>query len=88
MQAAAFDMPETGLPQAGPVSAVLRPEQPEFPGADGATLKQLMGMAEESILREYRRRFKSTRKLARALGISQPSVVRKLHQYGIDDADG
>ena len=51
------------------------------------SLRQILAQHEESILRAYRRQYGSTRKLAEMLGVSQPSVVRKLKQYGIAAAD-
>lgn len=47
------------------------------------TLKEILSRHEESILRAYKRKYRSTRRMAELLGISQPSVVRKLNQYGI-----
>lgn len=47
------------------------------------TLKVAVGAAEEMLLRDAARRYGSTRKIARVLGISQSSVVRKLKKYGI-----
>jgi len=52
-----------------------------------ASLKELLGKTEESILRQYKKKYRSTRKIAQALQISQPSVVKKLNQYGIVDTD-
>ena len=40
--------------------------------------------AERQLLREARRRFGSTRRMAAALGVSQSTVVRRLEKYGID----
>lgn len=39
---------------------------------------------EHRLLREARKKFRTTRAMAEALGISQPSVVRKLRKYTID----
>jgi TyrR family helix-turn-helix protein len=52
-----------------------------------SSLKTLLDKTEESILREYKKKYKSTRKIAEALKISQPSVVKKLNQYGINDSN-
>ena len=50
---------------------------------ESGTLKDMLSRHEESILRDCRQKCGSTRKMAKLLGISQPSVVRKLRQYGI-----
>ena len=50
---------------------------------ESGTLKDMLARHEESILRDCRQKCGSTRKMAKLLGISQPSVVRKLRQYGI-----
>ena len=49
----------------------------------GQGLSQQMEAAEKSILLEAARSCRTTREMAAALGISQPSVVRKLRQHGI-----
>jgi len=54
----------------------------------GLPLKVLLGKAEASILREYKKLYTSTRRMAKALQVSQPSVVRKLKQYGLNDEPG
>jgi TyrR family helix-turn-helix protein len=74
-----------------------KPIPPAAVGEDGAaesmnkktehnksSLKEFLSEAEESILREYKRRYHSTRQIAEALNISQSSVVRKLQQYGLN----
>jgi len=38
---------------------------------------------EKQILQEHKNRYQTTRRMALTLGISQPSVVRKLHKYKI-----
>lgn len=57
------------------------PKSPALP--ETGTLKDILARHEESILRVYKQKYGSTRKIAKLLGISQPSVVRKLKQYGI-----
>ena len=54
---------------------------------EGGSLKEMLGRREREILRLYQQQYKSTRKMARLLGISQSSVVRKLHQYGLQAED-
>ena len=73
----AFDQGEDQSPAEAPAPAAPQPE------AEGGSLKEMLARQEREILRLYQRRYGSTRKLARLLGISQSSVVRKLHQYGL-----
>ena len=42
-----------------------------------------LAKAEKKILSDALNKYKSTRAIAKALGISQPTVVRKLHKYGL-----
>ena len=63
------------------VSGARAPESPASP--ETGTLKDILARHEESILRAYKQKCGSTRKMAKQLGISQPTVVRKLKQYGI-----
>jgi len=44
-------------------------------------LKKALAEYERDILRQARQKYRTTREIALALGISQPSVVRKLQQY-------
>ena len=46
-----------------------------------------MSMAEKHILKDALEKYGSTRAMAKALKISQPTVVRKLHKYGMKTAD-
>ena len=57
------------------------------PSLERCSLRAILAQQEESILRAYHSQYSSTRKLAEMLGVSQPSIVRKLRQYGIA-ADG
>lgn len=59
------------------------PAPPPAAELETGNLKDILARHEESILRVYKQKYGSTRKMARLLGISQPSVVRKLKQYGI-----
>jgi len=54
-----------------------------IPTSDNFTLKEVLEKAEKEMLQISINKHKSTRLMAKALGISQPSVVRKLHKYGI-----
>jgi TyrR family helix-turn-helix protein/PAS domain S-box-containing protein len=47
------------------------------------SLNEGIVQAEREILEQALRKYKSTRQLARHLGISQPTVVRKLKKYGL-----
>ncbi len=58
-------------------------EVPEVREWSGQGMSQQMEAAEKSILLEAARSCRTTREMAAALGISQPSVVRKLRQHGI-----
>jgi len=51
------------------------------------SLKEILSETEETVLREYKQRYRSTRQIAVVLNISQSSVVRKLQQYGINDCE-
>lgn len=48
------------------------------------SLKEILEEVEVTVLKEYQQKYGSTRNIAKALGISQPSVVRKLQQYGLN----
>ncbi len=50
---------------------------------DGASLNDEIGALEKQILEKALVQFKTTRELARQLGISQPTVVRKLKKYAL-----
>lgn len=51
--------------------------------AEDFTLKEVLDKAEKEMLQLSFNKHKSTRKMAKALKVSQPTVVRKLHKYGI-----
>ena len=53
----------------------------------GGSLKEMLSQREREILQLYQQRYKSTRKIANMLGISQSSVVRKLNLYGLQSED-
>ncbi|MFZ3580481.1 sigma 54-interacting transcriptional regulator [Virgibacillus sp. DJP39] len=48
---------------------------------EGRTLPAILGKVEEEILVNAQKRYKTTTEMAKILGISQPSVVRKLKKY-------
>jgi PAS domain S-box-containing protein len=51
------------------------------------TLSNILNQAEKETLIQAMGKHKSTRAMAKALGISQPSVVRKLHKHGLVSTD-
>ncbi len=53
----------------------------------GKTLQAALEEVEKRILRKALTQYGSTRKVARALGINQSTVVRKLRRYGLDGDD-
>ena len=77
LAAQAFDDRDEGSPETPAVR----------PSLERCSLRAILAQQEESILRAYHSQYSSTRKLAEMLGVSQPSIVRKLRQYGIA-ADG
>ncbi|MGI6737643.1 MAG: sigma-54 interaction domain-containing protein [Anaerovoracaceae bacterium] len=52
-------------------------------GGGGRSLNEQLDAAERDILARAARRYPTTRALARALQTSQPTIVRKLHKYGL-----
>ena len=48
------------------------------------TLQEMLEEYEKSILKDYRKKFKSTYKMADALGTNQSTIARKLHKYHIE----
>ena len=51
------------------------------------TLQEVLEKAEKEMLQLSYNKHKSTRKMAKALQVSQPTIVRKLHKYGIFSSD-
>lgn len=49
-------------------------------------LKSAIEEVEKQLLKSAMEKFKTTREIAKALGISQPTVVRKLNRHGIVDS--
>ncbi|MFQ7473765.1 MAG: TyrR/PhhR family helix-turn-helix DNA-binding protein, partial [Anaerovoracaceae bacterium] len=47
------------------------------------SLSAAMEKAEKEILRNALLNYKSTRAIAKVLQVSQPTIVRKLHKYGL-----
>ncbi len=48
------------------------------------SLDEVLDSVEKQVLIKARKRYKTTTQIAKALGISQPSVFRKLRKHGID----
>lgn len=87
----------TGTPS--PVSSVLVPGEealveplspgnpgalPDHQGLENLNLTDYIAVVERQILERARKEHSSTHKIARALGISQSSVVRKMRKYGLE----
>jgi TyrR family helix-turn-helix protein len=51
------------------------------------SLKDALDHAEREILLRAQEQYKTTRAMAKALGVSQPTVVRKLQKYQIADTE-
>ncbi|MEA1962333.1 MAG: sigma 54-interacting transcriptional regulator [Bacillota bacterium] len=51
--------------------------------SEGMNLKEAMERVEKRFIQQYLQRCGSTRKTAAALGVSQPTIVRKAARYGI-----
>ncbi len=53
----------------------------------GKNLKAALDYAEKEILIKALEKYKTTRSMAKALGVSQPTIVRKLQKYQITDTE-
>ena len=53
-------------------------------GMDGRTLPMILDSVEKRVLKLAKQRYKTTTEMAKQLGISQPSIVRKLKKYEQD----
>jgi TyrR family helix-turn-helix protein len=47
-------------------------------------LVEILERVEKQVLIHARKQYKTTIQMAKSLGISQPSVVRKIRKYGIE----
>ncbi len=63
-------------------SAQIQSTQP-----DGLSLSEALERSEREILKRTMAEHKSTRAMAKALKVSQPTIVRKLHKYGLTNDD-
>ncbi|MDR0139498.1 sigma 54-interacting transcriptional regulator [Metabacillus idriensis] len=59
------------------------PPSSTFPIDDHQTLSEMMDAVERQILLKARKKYKTTVRMAEALGISQPSIVRKMKKHHI-----
>jgi PAS domain S-box-containing protein len=62
--------------------AVANPSK-TFTYQEGRTLSDILDEVEKEVLLQARKQYRTTAEIARAIGISQPSVVRKLKQHHI-----
>lgn len=62
-------------------------QQQPIRNTEELSLSEAMEQAEKEILTRALTEHKSTRAIAKALKISQPTVVRKLHKYGLSTCD-
>jgi TyrR family helix-turn-helix protein len=67
-------------------AAVEKPATPIAALMTGASLTDEISSVEKQILEKALAQFKTTRELARQLGISQPTVVRKLKKYALSSS--
>lgn len=76
----------TILPENLPSFIVESANIPE-PGssAEGKSLKEALDHAEREILTKAAEKYKTTRAIAKALGVSQPTIVRKLQKYHLTE---
>jgi transcriptional regulator with PAS, ATPase and Fis domain len=52
---------------------------------ENLTLKENMNIVEKNIIEKALKKYKSSRKAAKALGVSQPTVLRKANILGIKE---
>ncbi len=72
------------VPDGTPTPAVTTPQDtPTKAGHGDYSLRDALEQYEAKLLADALERYKSTYAIARALGISQPTVVRKLKRYGL-----
>lgn len=71
------------LPQDVIVGAESMSGLPLCHGANEVSMAQILDSVEKRVLAEASRRYSKQREVAEALGMSQPTVARKLQKYGI-----
>ena len=75
------------LPQDVTAGADIAASYAPIPQDRPISLAQVLENVEKRVLQNARQRCRSQEEIARALGLSQPTVARKLHKYGIAAAD-
>lgn len=75
---------EENLPVFIRTSAEAQPVQ----SMEHTSLRASMERAEKEVLTRALAEYKSTRAIAKALQVSQPTIVRKLHKYGLTSKEG
>ena len=75
---------EENLPVFIRTSAEAQPVQ----SMEHTSLRASMEWAEKEVLTRALAEYKSTRAIAKALQVSQPTIVRKLHKYGLTPKEG
>ena len=75
---------EENLPVFIRTSAEAQPVQ----SMEHTSLRASMERAEKEVLTRALAEYKSTRAIAKALQVSQPTIVRKLHKYGLTPKEG
>jgi TyrR family helix-turn-helix protein len=65
------------------------PEDPAFAEQwpKGMTLKQILKSVEREVLLKALEKYKNQSEMAAALGVSQPTIARRLKKYGIKAMD-
>ena len=72
------DLPQSVLSLAGTNS-----EMPHGNWPEEMTMNQILESVERQVLLEASKQYRKQQQIAAALGMSQPTVARKLHKYGI-----
>ncbi len=58
-------------------------QQKEISIVEGESLTDAMQRIEKEVLIQYKRKYKTTRKMASALGMTQSSIARRLNKFGL-----
>ncbi|WP_462412696.1 sigma 54-interacting transcriptional regulator [Neobacillus sp. Marseille-QA0830] len=64
-----------------PLEYQKEPSQMDGLEIEGRSLQTILDQVEKRVLRSTQKRYKTTTEMAKALGISQPSIVRKMKKY-------
>ncbi|WP_251552128.1 sigma 54-interacting transcriptional regulator [Neobacillus muris] len=64
-----------------PIEYQKEPSQIEGLEIEGRTLQIILDQVEKRVLRSAQKQYKTTTEMAKALGVSQPSIVRKMKKY-------